>query len=308
VIEQDIGLANPVTFDYDYENRLVKITYTDTSYTEFTYDPLGRRLMTIEKDSSQQLIRARKYVYNGLNLIAELDDNDAVVASYTHGPGIDNLLSMRMNSTNFFYHTNHQGSITDITSISGTIIKQYRYDSYGNLILENGPSITDDFAYAGRKLHERSGLYYYRNRFYSPVLGRFITQDPIGLLGGANLYAYVGNDPANYIDPLGLVGTWPDWAGTGGLAVGGSLWVAGVTPAGPVIFGVGVIFTGYSLYDSLVLMPERSEKNLQDFIAQQVIDGKLTAADVAHIMSAEDLEAELKRILDEEDCRAREMQ
>jgi len=48
-------------------------------------------------------------------------------------------------------------------------------------------------------------LYYYRERFYDPQLGRFITQDPIGHIGGTNLYTYVGNNPVSYSDPLGLL-------------------------------------------------------------------------------------------------------
>ena len=49
-----------------------------------------------------------------------------------------------------------------------------------------------------------SGLYYARNRYYHPGMGRFISQDPMGLAGGLNLYAYAGNDPINFRDPLGL--------------------------------------------------------------------------------------------------------
>ena len=52
---------------------------------------------------------------------------------------------------------------------------------------------------------EPSGLYYYRARMYSPTLGRFMQPDPIGYQGGVHLYAYVGNDPLNRIDPSGLM-------------------------------------------------------------------------------------------------------
>jgi len=92
-----------------------------------------------------------------------------------------------------------------MTDMLGRPAKAYQYDAYGAILAEQGPSLNDEFAYTARKLHDRSGLYYYRARFYSPELGRFITQDPIGYLGGTNLYAYVGNNPVNWVDPLGLL-------------------------------------------------------------------------------------------------------
>ncbi|GAB4332282.1 MAG: hypothetical protein Kow0099_04100 [Candidatus Abyssubacteria bacterium] len=94
--------------------------------------------------------------------------------------------------------------MTEITSENHSIVKTYEYDAYGNILQETGPSLTGGFTYTARELHTRSGLYYHRARFYSPELGRFITQDPIGHLGSFNLYGYVENNPVNYFDPLGL--------------------------------------------------------------------------------------------------------
>ena len=67
------------------------------------------------------------------------------------------------------------------------------------------------FQYTGRE-NDGTGLYYYRARYYSPELQRFISEDPIGLAGGdVNFFAYVGNDPVNWVDQLGLTrGDWWD--------------------------------------------------------------------------------------------------
>jgi len=202
---------------YDYENRLVKMAYPDGTSTEFVYDPLGRRIKTLEKNSSGNVTGERHYVYDGLDLIAELDEDNHLVARYTYGPEIDNPISVRLYGPvvagDYFYHKNHQGSITEITDSNQSIVKQYKYDAYGMKYYESGLPLTDEFAYTARELHDRTGLYYYRSRFYSPQLGRFISQDPIGLLGGTNLYAYVGNNPVNLIDPLGLCEREPNkWA------------------------------------------------------------------------------------------------
>ncbi len=68
-----------------------------------------------------------------------------------------------------------------------------------------GTASTSTYQFTGRELDPNSGLYYLRNRYYSPTLQRFISPDPAGLAGGdVNLYAYAHNDPTNLTDPLGL--------------------------------------------------------------------------------------------------------
>jgi len=146
----------------------------------------------------------KRFVYDGLDLIADLNSSDQVVASYTNGLGIDDPLIMRWNSNNYFYHKNHLGSVTDITDSSGAIVKSYQYDAYGNVLSAPGAFNQNTLTYTARERHVASGLYYYRARWYDPQLGRFMNQDPIGYLGGPNLYVYVLNDPVNLIDPLGL--------------------------------------------------------------------------------------------------------
>ncbi len=79
---------------------------------------------------------------------------------------------------------------------------RYRYEPFGETSI-TGASSTNPFQYAGRE-NDGTGLYHYRMRYYSPVMHRFIQEDPIGLMGGVNMYAYVRNNPLRYIDPFGL--------------------------------------------------------------------------------------------------------
>jgi RHS repeat-associated protein len=99
-----------------------------------------------------------------------------------------------------YFHTNCQGSIIAMSSASGLITERHKYDSYGN---ETDPT-GNPFRYTGRRLDEETGLLYYRARYYSPAIGRFLQSDPIGYGDGLNFYAYVGNDPMNATDPEGL--------------------------------------------------------------------------------------------------------
>ena len=84
---------------------------------------------------------------------------------------------------------------------SGTLVAGYAYDPYGKTVASGNPG-GNAFAYTGRE-EDGMGLYYYRARYYHPGLGRFVSEDPIGLAGGDNLYSYVGGNPVSYRDPTG---------------------------------------------------------------------------------------------------------
>jgi RHS repeat-associated protein len=80
---------------------------------------------------------------------------------------------------------------------------KYTYDSFGKLTASTG-SLVNPFQYTARESDSETGLYYYRARYYDPVAGRFLSEDPARFLGGFNLYRYVINDPTGFIDPFGL--------------------------------------------------------------------------------------------------------
>jgi RHS repeat-associated protein len=122
--------------------------------------------------------------------------------------------------------SDHQGTIKDIadfnSSTGQTSIRHRAYDSFGN---RKGSALTTDivFGYTGKYFDETTGLQNSWNRWYSPKMGRFISQDPIGFAAGdANLYRYVGNSPTNRTDPSGL-----DWT-IGGLTPGQWTYATGV--------------------------------------------------------------------------------
>jgi|GEM_PF-5943339 len=145
-----------------------------------------------------------RYVYDGRRLVLEYDGTNTFVARYSHGQQTDQPLAVQRAGLGFFYyHADHQGSITHLTDTSGNVANSYLYDSYGRQ-LNVFESVTQPFTYTGRERDAESGLYYYRARYYDPQTGRFLSEDPIGFDGfDHNLYRYVLNNPLNLNDPNG---------------------------------------------------------------------------------------------------------
>ena len=98
------------------------------------------------------------------------------------------------------------GTVRDVLDASGAIANQLTYDTYGRILSQSNPAFGDRFAFTGREWDEAAQLYYYRARFYDPVNGRFLSQDPIRFAAGdTNLYRYVSNNPLDFTDPSGNV-------------------------------------------------------------------------------------------------------
>ncbi|HAH9890081.1 TPA: type VI secretion system tip protein VgrG [Escherichia coli] len=103
-----------------------------------------------------------------------------------------------------FYHCDHRGLPLALISEEGNTVWSAEYDEWGNLLNEENPHhLHQPYRLPGQQHDEESGLYYNRHRYYDPLQGRYITQDPIGLEGGWNLYNYPLN-PIIRMDPLGL--------------------------------------------------------------------------------------------------------
>jgi RHS repeat-associated protein len=110
-----------------------------------------------------------------------------------------------------FFATDHAGTPSKLIDAEGTIIWKADPDDWAAVKNETG--VRQPIRFQGQWLDEESGFYYNRHRYYDPKLGRYITQDPIGLSGGENLYAHANGNPIAHIDPLGLDPCPPDgWA------------------------------------------------------------------------------------------------
>jgi RHS repeat-associated protein len=99
----------------------------------------------------------------------------------------------------FYYHTDGLGSTTAITGSTGAVVKTYQYDAYGAVRSQTGTQ-PNEFTFTGEQV-DSSGLEYLRARYYDGATGRFVGRDPLPLM---QRYAYVGGNPVNFTDPLGL--------------------------------------------------------------------------------------------------------
>jgi RHS repeat-associated protein len=155
-----------------------------------------------ETEKSRSL-RTTNYLYDGINLLEEVDSSGNVLARYSQGPNVDEpIAEVRSGATNY-YESDGLGSVTSLTGTSGTIGNTYAYDSFGNLSSSTGFT-TNPFRYTSREFDSETGLYYYRARYYDPSVGRFLSEDPLMFAGGIDFYAYVTNNPVLLIDPFGL--------------------------------------------------------------------------------------------------------
>jgi len=101
-----------------------------------------------------------------------------------------------------YYLADHLGSVVQTTDATGAVTLAREYDPYGRLL---SGTAAGGYAYTGREWDPETELYYYRARYYDPVAGRYLSEDPINLAGGdVNLYAYVAANPISFTDPSGL--------------------------------------------------------------------------------------------------------
>nr|MBV6628519.1 hypothetical protein [Oceanococcus sp. HetDA_MAG_MS8] len=161
---------------------------SQTADLSFSYDALGRRTQRTDATATTG------YLHDGANPIQV--DQTLMLS----GLGLDAFAAEITPSGTQTYIRDALGSVLAMVDDTGATTGENRYSAYGQTTTTGEAS---QFAYTGRE-EDADDLYFYRARYYSPVLSRFLSEDPIGLQGGSNVYGYVSGDPLRFTDPLGL--------------------------------------------------------------------------------------------------------
>ena len=194
-----------LTHGWNARNQLASLS--GGAVASFQYDALGRRIGKTVAGS------ATGFLHDGINPVQELTGSTPK-ANLLTGLGVDEIFSRTDASGARHLLTDALGSTLALTDGAGAVQTSYSYEPYGKTTV-SGTASSNSFEYTGRE-NDSTGLYFYRARYYNPGLQRFVSEDPIGLAGGPNVYGYVGGNPLSRVDPMGL--DWIYSQSTGGLS------------------------------------------------------------------------------------------
>jgi len=204
---------------WDPQDHLI-VAEGGTRKLESGYDTQGRRIwkksygwVNNEWVLGEHLI----FAYDGWNLLAEfkvIGGQQQLYRSYSWGEslggGIGGLLSIidhlaTGGPKTYYPFYDGNGNVMGLSDSSGQVVATYQYDPFGKLIDASGPAAeVNPFRFSTKYYDADTQLYYYGYRYYSPALQRWMGRDPMEEEGGINLYAFVGNDPVNGFDAVGL--------------------------------------------------------------------------------------------------------
>ncbi len=215
-------------FAYDDENQLISVTISNAWQNQFVYD--GKMRRRIERDygwigGSWTETNEVHFIYDGNVVVQERNANNLPTVSYTRGNDLSGRLQGAGGIGGLLARTDMGQWIGDSPFASAVLpcgwkrqchlpdvsewnlwLAKYLYDPFGNTLAQYGALAgVNNYRFSSKELNANSGLYYYLYRFYDPNLQRWLNRDPLEEAGGVDLYTYVGNNPIDESDPLGLM-------------------------------------------------------------------------------------------------------
>ncbi|MCR5752273.1 MAG: RHS domain-containing protein [Kiritimatiellae bacterium] len=204
------GTERRVSYTWTDDYRLASVSVDGEPVAEYAYDVLGNLVGVATTDESFEIL------VDGGHSLADVASDGTPLRVYLRGPGVDSWLGFvdmtGATPVPYYYVTDHLGSVLAVVDANGAVVERYEYDAWGKVLSvtdANGNALTrsaigNRILWQGREYSWTTGLYYFRNRWYDPVVGRWISKDPIGIQGGINLYEFCDSDPNNFNDPEGF--------------------------------------------------------------------------------------------------------
>jgi RHS repeat-associated protein len=191
---------------YNQNNRLIRVEEQGSILGEYVYNGLGQRV--IKKVNAESTLF--HYDFNG-NLIAESQADGIFTSEYLYIDQARLAMVDVAGNTLYYYLNNYLGTPVLMTDDQGMIVWEADYKPFGGTYINPNSEVINNFRFAGQYFDEETGLHYNWYRYYDPKTGRYLIPDPIGLVGGINLYAYVRNNPINRVDPFGFAEYFVMW-------------------------------------------------------------------------------------------------
>ena len=192
------------TFAYNFQGRMTSLTDIDDNTFAYEFDGEGNRLSQSLNDCL-----SKRFVYDGADVLLELNPTNGVAYAWVNGPGIDQPIERLLYidgapRARRVFHSDALGSVAALTGPGGHVTQTYAYTAFGTLRSSSGPDLNRVTDTAREQLGDSQGWMYYRYRTYIPSCGRFISEDPLGFIDGPQRFVYVLNMPMRLRDAWGL--------------------------------------------------------------------------------------------------------
>jgi len=186
-------------FTWDHLNRITSMVQTSGTGTQmasetYVYDFVGRRIRVVRPQSAEQ------YFYFGLNPVLVLDSSGNVLSRNLYGLRVDELYAREQTGQTKWTLFDRVQSVRDTISNTAIVLNHFVYDSFGDLKAHSSAVGSTEDLFTGREFSTAPLVGYFRARYYSPDIGRFLSEDPLE----PYIYSYGGNNPSSFTDPLGL--------------------------------------------------------------------------------------------------------